>query len=475
MHLTTSPESDLDWIKDAVFYQIFPERFSNGNPKNDPENVVPWGSKPTFKNFMGGDLQGILNKVDYLADLGINAIYLNPIFWSSSSHKYNIYDFYKIDPRFGTILEFSQLIQTLHENDMKIILDGVFNHCGRGFFPFYDVMENRQESPYKDWFHINEFPVKAYGNHKYATWANSRALPKFNIENPAVRRFLFEVATYWTKKGIDGWRLDAPKEIEDPNFWREFNCLIKKINPKAYLLGEIWGDGSAWLQGDQFDGVTNYTLRGILLDFFIYESILAEEFVNRLNDLLSKYPWSSTIANYNFLSSHDTSRISTVASGNIDKIMLTALFQFSFPGVPAIYYGDEIGLEGGEDPDNRRSMEWNQSKWNTNLRSFYKKIINTRKQLHPLRHGDWQCIFVENELNLCAFLRRTSNEFAIIFINNGRQAANLSIDLEKWNCPSELIYLDKINKYEIKCKSYKLELVEFPPKTGAILLPSENL
>ncbi|MCS6949257.1 MAG: alpha-amylase family glycosyl hydrolase, partial [bacterium] len=212
-----------DWVKHAVFYQIFPDRFANGDPSNDPANVQPWGTPPTYYNFMGGDLQGILQKLDYLQELGVTAVYLNPIFQSTSNHRYNTYDYYRIDPKLGTLEDFHALLGEMHRRGMRLILDGVFNHCGRGFYPFHDVVENGSHSPYVQWFHIREFPIHPYDGRKkanYESWWGIRSLPKFNTDHPPVRQFLLGVARHWIEQGADGWRLDVPNEIDDDEFWR---------------------------------------------------------------------------------------------------------------------------------------------------------------------------------------------------------------------------------------------------------------
>ncbi len=213
------------WVQDSVFYQIFPDRFANGDPGNDPPNVQPWGSPPTIWDFQGGDLQGIIQHFDYLLDLGVNALYLNPIFHATSNHRYNTTDYYKIDPKLGDMGDFHALLDLAHRHNMRLILDGVFNHCGRGFFAFADVLENHQHSPYRDWFHINRFPVDAFSPGEardYKAWWGIKSLPKFNTTNPDVRKYLLDVARYWIEQGADGWRLDVPNEIDDDPFWDEF-------------------------------------------------------------------------------------------------------------------------------------------------------------------------------------------------------------------------------------------------------------
>ena len=268
---------------------------------------------------MGGDLPGIVQKLDYLQDLGVNAIYLNPIFLASSNHRYNTYDYYQIDHRFGSAADFQQLLAALHRRRMRIILDGVFNHCGRGFYPFHDLVENQQASPYQDWFFVRNFPLNPYGEHQYATWHTSRNLPQFNLANREVREYLLGVARYWTRQGIDGWRLDAAADVSDPSFWQDFRTVVKQENPQAYLVGEVWADAATWLQGDRFDGTTNYELRSAIVDFLIRGVLPATAFAQRLAALIQKYAVAAS-AMYNLVGSHDTPRILTLAAAYVAKV-----------------------------------------------------------------------------------------------------------------------------------------------------------
>lgn len=353
-----------DWVKHAVFYQIFPERFANGDPANDPENVQPWETPPTPRNFMGGDLRGIIQRLDYLADLGITALYLNPIFQASSNHKYNTYDYFRIDPHFGDLATFHELITRAHQHNIRVILDGVFNHCGRGFFAFHDVLENGAASPYLRWFHIKKLPLHAYDEKhpaNYQGWWNLRSLPKFNTEHLPVRRYLLSVGRYWIEQGADGWRLDVPGDIADHSFWQEFRQVVKQVNPDAYIVGEIWEDGLPWLDGTQFDAVMNYVWRDLCRDFFAYGKMGTDVFAVGIEALLARYPQAATLVQLNLLGSHDTVRFRTEGGGDVRKLFVPILFQMTYPGAPCIYYGDEIGLEGGKDPLCRAGFPWDQA------------------------------------------------------------------------------------------------------------------
>jgi len=420
-----------DWVADVIFYQIFPDRFANGDPSNDPPNVRPWGSPPDLYHFQGGDLKGILQHLDYLLDLGINAIYLNPIFQSPSTHRYNTTDYYRIDERLGTMEDFRALLHHAHQNGVRIILDGVFNHCGRGFFAFVDVLENQQHSAYRDWFHIWRFPVNAYSRGpatRYAAWWGIKSLPKFNTDNPRVRAYLLDVVRFWTSQGIDGWRLDVPNEIDDDSFWAAFRDTVKSINPEAYLVGEIWDVNPRWVSEGHFDGLMNYPLREAILRYLNRE-MTAGQFLGAVEQILHAYPPENRLAMYVPLGSHDTERVITVLGNHQPAVKMAFALQFALPGAPAIYYGDEIGLAGGKDPDCRRAFPWDETFWDKDLRTWVKSLIHLRKTWAALRRGEFQIIAVEDSSRCCAFVRRAEEQQILVAANAGAHERELGINL----------------------------------------------
>ena len=263
-----------DWVKHAVFYQIFPDRFARSPRTRHARGLSfkPWGSPPEEQGFQGGDLRGIVDHMHYLRTLGVTALYLNPIFAAAANHRYHTYDYLQVDPILGGESALRELLAEAHTHGLRVILDGVFNHASRGFWPFHHVLENGESSPYVDWFIIRGWPLRPYSEPEglacnYDAWWNLPALPKLNVRNPGVRDYLLGVARYWLEFGIDGWRLDVPNEIDDDEFWRDFRAVVKGANREAYICGEIWGQAQRWLQGDQFDGVMNYPLGRALISF----------------------------------------------------------------------------------------------------------------------------------------------------------------------------------------------------------------
>lgn len=418
------------WLQDSIFYQIFPDRFANGDRENDPPNVQKWGSPPTSRGFQGGDFRGIIQHFDYIIDLGINALYLTPIFSSPSTHRYNASDYFQIDPKLGTLTDFHALINIAHRNDIRIVLDGVFNHCGRGFFAFTDVLENGEDSPYRDWFHIKRFPLDAYGPgepQNYSGWWNYKALPKLNTSNQKVRKYIFSVARYWIEQGADGWRLDVPNEIDDDDFWAEFRRVVRSANRDACLIGEIWDINPRWADDTHFDGLMNYPVKNALLAFLQgHEN--AYQFGERIQSLFQAYSHDNLYAMYVPLDSHDTERFITLMSGNVDKLKLAFLFQMAFPGAPAVYYGDEIGLEGGKDPDSRRAFPWKETDWDHELRSWVRTLISLRKRTPCLRRGDF--VEIQAEDGVYAFARQLGEDKVLVILNASGRSRRIEIPCE---------------------------------------------
>jgi len=433
-----------DWVKHAVFYQIFPDRFARSGRVSAQEDVelTPWGTSPKKQGFQGGDLYGVVDRLDYLVDLGVTALYLNPIFASAANHRYHTYDYYEVDPLLGGTEALRELLDAAHARDMRVVLDGVFNHASRGFWPFHHVLENGPDSPYVDWFVIENWPLRPYTStadkpHNYAAWHDIPALPEFNTDHPPVRDFLFDVARHWIDFGIDGWRLDVPAEIDDPSFWRTFRDVVKTANPEAYLVGEIWTEAPSWL-GDRFDGLMNYPLLSPVLSFFgagslrdyekahlSFEPLDGEEFVEAVDDLLGVYDWNVTLAQLNLLDSHDMARAKWIVGDNDAALRQAVLFLMTMPGAPCLYYGDEIGLSAAGDPHCREAFPRDETDWDHDLLSFYRDAVALRHQYEVLRTGrvEW----LRSTECLVAFRRVLDDEEALIVFNSSEAPASMSL------------------------------------------------
>ncbi len=404
------------WIEDAIFYQIFPDRFASSARVEKPRNLEAWDAPPTIHGFKGGDLLGVVEHLDYLQDLGVNAIYFTPIFQSAANHRYHTHDYFAVDPILGGNAAFTEMRDALHARGIRLILDGVFNHASRGLYQFNHALENGAASPYVDWFTFRDFPVHAYGKRapNYEAWWNLAPLPKFDHKNPQVREFIFRVAEHWIRQGADGWRLDVPAEIDDDEFWREFRRRVKAINPDAYIVGEIWHRADRWLRGDMFDAVMNYQFTRAALEFFLdfrranrellqvgsYGDIApldAPAFAKTLEEMLTWYPRDIAYAQMNLLDSHDTARWLTLARGDASALHLAWLVMFTYVGVPTIYYGDEIGMEGARDPDNRRGMVWEEGRWNKETRKQVNKYCGLRKKYAALRRGEFKTLYAQDK------------------------------------------------------------------------------
>ena len=384
-----------DWVAETVWYQIFPERFANGNPEISPKGALAWDSsiKPQTSDFFGGDLQGIIDHLDYLQDLGITGLYLCPIFESPSNHKYNTTDYFEIDRHFGDKETFRQLVTEAHQRGMKIMLDAVFNHIGDQSPQWQDILKHGEDSVYKDWFHVQDFPVtkdKIANPRKlpYHTFAFASYMPKLNTANPEVKDYLLSVATYWIEHfDIDAWRLDVANEV-DHQFWRDFRKAVLAKKPDLYILGEVWHTSQPWLNGDEFHAVMNYPLSDSIKDYFLSRSKKTSQFIAEINCQSMYYKQQISEVMFNLLDSHDTERILTTAQGDIQLVKSALAFLFLQRGTPCIYYGTELELGGGMDPDCRRVMPWDRVSDSNDMLNFMKNLIQLRKVVADIiQHG----------------------------------------------------------------------------------------
>lgn len=449
------------WARGAVIYQVFADRFARSDGRETARGRRGW---------MGGDLAGIARRLGYLEELGIDLLYLTPIFAAASYHRYDVCDFYRVDPRLGSLGDFQRLLDGAHRRRIRVLLDGVFNHCGRGFEPFRDLEGQGPRSPYRHWFRLEPRTAKA-GQLRFKTWRDAPHMPLLNLGHREVREYLLRVAAFWTRQGIDGWRLDAVPHVNHRAFWTELRRAVRRINPRAYLLAEIWGDARPWLAARQFDGATNYRFREIVLRFVARRTIRARAFAARLQELLASYPWEANLGMCNLLGSHDTARLWTVAGGDAARVKLAFLLLFAFPGIPAVYYGDEIGLEGGEDPDNRRAMPWDPAGWRLDLRGHVQRLIAARRTEATLRDGDWRLVEACDRRNLCVFTRRSAAGCVLVLLNNGERRAAVDLDLDRLGCEAAGGFVDLLDGTEYLTRAGRLLLPDLPPVSGMLLAP----
>jgi len=578
------PESKVNkefvpqWAKNVVWYQIFPERFRDGDPTNNPTindlkgadpkelpkewEVHPWGSdwyalqdyekangepelwKHILRRRYGGDLQGVINKLDYLQDLGITAIYLNPVFQSPSLHKYDGESYHHIDPNFGPDPEGDraliasenpldpstwvwtsadklalQLIDEAHSRDMKIIFDGVFNHLGYNSFAFQDVIKNQQNSPYKDWFMIKSWDDEEKGTEfDYEGWFGVKSLPEFKEDSTGIvegpKKYIFNATQRWMnpqnkgiEHGIDGWRLDVAYCIGHP-FWKKWRKHVRSINPEAYMTAEIVDDPekvTPYMQGDEFDGEMNYNFAFASAEFFFNTDstkINASTYDQKLKALRDLYPQGVAYVSQNLFGSHDSNRIgshivnrdrgignfrnwgnyfnASVAGNNpnystrkpqkedIDLQKLFAIMQMTYVGAPMIYYGDEVGMWGGNDPDCRKPMIWDDIVYedevfnadgsthkpdkvetNTSLFNHYKKLISIRKKHPSLQQGTYKTLFTNDAKGIFVFERQYEGESIVVAINNGDEEFILDIPELRTHCMVDLLSENVFDNGEI--------------------------
>lgn len=460
-----------NWAEKSVFYQIFPDRFANGDKSNDPADVTPWDSNPTYSNFTGGDLAGVSKNISYLKQLGITGIYFNPVFAGPSNHGYETTDYLTIEPRLGTNAEFIQLTSDLKKAGIRTVLDGVFNHTSTDFQQFADIRKNGKNSKFLDWFFIKSFPVVRQPNPPYEAWAGYESMPKLNILNPETTSFILKVSDYWVNKaGIAGWRLDVANEVPI-DFWRKFRTHIKSQNPDTWILGENWSDSSQWLQGDQWDSAMNYPFRGAVLEHIAYGKSNAQEFLDQLMDAYLLYGPQVSRNMLNSLGTHDTPRFLNQCKEDTALARMGAVALFAWPGVPCIYYGDELGMTGGIDPDNRRGMRWDLNTDKNEFKSLYQKLISVRKNCQALQSGDPLPLLAENRIQVSAFTRTGQKDFAIAAFNRSDDIQEVELDLKQLKAPTSTPLVDVVSGKALSFSGDTRLRLRLPAKSAALVVP----
>ena len=485
------------WVHDTVFYQIFPDRFADGDPSNNvrdheyecygkPVVARPWGEIPRSireagaVEFFGGDLWGIIQHLGYLQDLGINALYLTPVFTSPSNHKYDTVDYRHVDAHFGGDEALIALRNALDERDMRLMLDFVPNHCSSEH-PWFLAAQADLNAPSAEFFTFYQWPDE------YETWLGVRSLPKLNYRSLRLREQMYagedSIARHWLKPPfrIDGWRVDVANMLArqgdsqlEHKVGRGLRRAIKSIAPQAYLIGENWYDGSPQLQGDELDATMNYRGFSVPLQQWLagFDASLAwrpgmqdphmlptAALADQWRAFIAAIPWQIAAQQFNLLGSHDTRRIQTVVGEDEALERIAAMLLFTFPGTPSVYYGDEIGMAGGSDPDCRRCMIWDETEWNSGRRRFYQRFIRLRRSSPALRHGGFQMLYAAGET--LAFMREAPEERLIVVARRASDGLE-ALPVRHGGLPDGLVLREVLSGAETVVEQGMLVLANLP-------------
>ena len=425
-----------EWAANKVVYQIFPSRFA----ATEPVDKELWYKAPiTPMDDLHGNLRGIIEHMDDIQNLGIDVLYMTPIFQSNSCHKYDTTDYYQIDPSFGTTEDLKELVQKAHERGMKVVLDAVYNHTGREFFAFADILENGEKSKYRDWYFIDGFPLKSEWGEipNFKCFGYYGGMPKLNLKNPEVEKYITDVACYWIKEcDIDGWRLDVGDEISH-FFWKNFRKAVKAVKKDLLIIGEIWHYAGDFLEGDEWDTVMNYPFYLNLIDLLADEKITVSQFVQNLGYLKGRLNKNCYPLMWNLIDSHDTARFLHLCNDNKKKQHLAAAFQLLLPGMPMIYYGDEYAMPGANDPDCRRGMYWDEEYQDKEMYEWYKRLIQVRKSHACIVEGELAGSVTEDEEGTIVLIRKNGEETIAMIFNCSSSAKKFNEYTQKYNLLTE--------------------------------------
>lgn len=432
------------WAANKVVYQIFPSRFAT----TQPVDKELWYKAPiTPMDDLHGNLRGIIEHLDYIKDLGIDVVYLTPIFKSNSCHKYDTIDYYQVDPSFGTTEDLKELVQKSHERGMKVVLDAVYNHSGREFFAFQDILEKGEKSKYLDWYFIDELPPRGEWGEipNFKCFGYYGGMPKLNLKNPEVEKYITDVACYWIKEcDIDGWRLDVGDEISH-FFWKNFRKAIKAVKKDMLIIGEIWHYAGDFLEGDEWDTVMNYPFYLNLIDLLADEKINVSQFVQNLGYLKGRLNKKCYPLMWNLIDSHDTARFLHLCHDNKKKQHLAAAFQLLMPGMPMVYYGDEYAMPGANDPDCRRGMYWDEEYQDKEMYNWYKKLMQVRKTHACIVEGEMIETIANDDEDTIVMIRKNGDETIAMLFNCGNSAKEFNEYAEKHNLLTDSAFDGKVD------------------------------
>ena len=419
-----------DWARGNIVYQIFPDRFLNGDSENDRDNKPDWYGNHTqqslMNGFYGGDLQGVIYSTDYLNVYHIDTLYLNPIFQATSTHKYNTTDYLRIDSDFGNEEVLENLITILHDTDKKLILDAVFNHTGTRFFAMQENLNKQKRSRYLDWYYIKEFPIKQSSD-SYKTWQGYASLPKLNTDNPEVRGYIARVLGKWFAKGVDGWRLDTADQYPMRFLSGFLFPGITGIDNESVLVGEYWENASDYFNKTCMNSVMNYLFRDAVITYVKGGS--SKAFIQEIRDYLNDYPPQIVDGIWNMLGSHDTPRIFTLLNEEVATMKLAAVLHMTFKGSPLIYYGDEIGMTGEGDPFCRKPFPWEKmEQMNMAIASLYRELGALRNANPALKKGAIK--FIYNQAGVLGYERVYEDESVLVFLNSRSKTMDVDFQFE---------------------------------------------
>mgnify|MGYP004452334305 FL=1 len=434
------------WAANKVVYQIFPSRFAS----TQPVDKKLWYKAPiTPMDDLHGNLRGIIEHLDYIKDLGIDVVYLTPIFKSNSCHKYDTIDYYQVDPSFGTTEDLKELVQKSHERGMKVVLDAVYNHSGREFFAFQDILEKGEKSKYLDWYFIDELPPKGEWGEipNFKCFGYYGGMPKLNLKNPEVEKYITDVACYWIKEcDIDGWRLDVGDEISH-FFWKNFRKAIKAVKKDMLIIGEIWHYAGDFLEGDEWDTVMNYPFYLNLIDLLADEKINVSQFVQNLGYLKGRLNKKCYPLMWNLIDSHDTARFLHLCNDNKKKQHLAAAFQLLLPGMPMVYYGDEYAMPGANDPDCRRGMYWDEEYQDKEMYNWYKKLIQIRKTHACIVDGELIETITNDDEDTIVLIRKSGEEILAMIFNCGSSIKEFDEYAQKYDLLTDSVFDGKVEGF----------------------------
>ena len=432
-----------DWAANKVVYQIFPSRFA----ASQPVDKKLWYKAPiTPMDDLHGDFRGIIDHLDHIQDLGIDVIYMTPSFKSNSCHKYDTIDYYEIDPSFGTKEELKELVQKAHDRGMKVVMDAVFNHTGKEFFAFKDILEKGEKSKYLDWYYIDELPLKGKWGEipNFLCFGYYGGMPKLNLKNPEVEKYITDIACYWIREcDIDGWRLDVGDEISH-FFWKRFRRAIKAVKKDMLIIGEIWHYAGDFLEGDDWDTVMNYPFYLNLIDLLADEKISVSQFVQNLGYLKGRLHKKCYPLMWNLIDSHDTARFLHLCKDNKKKQHLAAAFQLLLPGMPMIYYGDEYAMPGANDPDCRRGMYWDEEYQDKEMFEWYKRLLQVRKAHTCIVEGELAESITRDEDETIVLIRKNGEETIALIFNCSNHTKEFKEYAQKQDLLTEKVFEGKV-------------------------------